>query len=86
MTESPGTSDSNDPHTDRLETKIMNTTFSYACKDYPGMEDCPGCFVTESREELRQLIELHARVAHGEDPSAWSDEDKATLERLIRTD
>ena len=63
----------------------MTTSFSYACKDYPGMESCPGHFVAESRDELWQLVELHARVAHGEDPSAWSADDRVTLEGLIRT-
>lgn len=62
----------------------MTRVYSYACRDYPGMEKCAGRFVAESREELRQLVELHARIAHGEDPSAWSAEDKATLEKLIR--
>jgi hypothetical protein len=54
--------------------------------DYPGMEGCPGRFVAESRKELWQLVELHARVAHGEDPAAWTAEDKAVLEDLIRTE
>ena len=63
----------------------MTTTFSYACRDYPGMEGCPGQFTAETRDELWQLVELHARVAHDEEPSAWSADEKTMLEKLIRT-
>jgi len=63
----------------------MPTTYSYACKEYPGMESCPGHFVADSEKEIWQLVELHARVAHGEDPSAWSEDDRAVLGELIRT-
>lgn len=63
----------------------MTTTYSYACKDYPGMENCPGHFVAESEEEIWQLVALHAQFAHGEDPSAWTADDKDTLKELIRT-
>ena len=63
----------------------MNTTYSYACKDYPEMEACPGHFVAETEDELWKLMELHASVAHGEDHSAWSAEDRAYLETLIKT-
>lgn len=62
----------------------MTTNYSYACRDYPGMEACPGHFVAESKAEIWQLLELHARVAHGEDPSAWSAEDRAELRKLIK--
>mgnify|MGYP000545469496 CR=1 FL=1 len=62
----------------------MNQTFSYACKDYPGMEECPGKFVAQTEEELWKHMELHAAVAHGEDPSAWSAEDREQLRTLIR--
>ncbi len=63
----------------------MATTYSYACKDYPGMEACPGHFVAETEDEVWKIMELHASVAHDEDPSAWSDEDKAYLKTLIKT-
>ena len=63
----------------------MATTYSYACKDYPGMEACPGHFVAETEDEVRKIMELHASDAHDEDPSAWSDEDKAYLKTLIKT-
>lgn len=60
------------------------TTYSFSCSDFPGMEGCPGHFVAESREEVRKLAELHAAIAHGEDPAQWSDEDKAMVAELIR--
>ena len=44
----------------------MQKAYSYACKDYPGMEKCPGRFYAETEGELWKLIELHASVAHGE--------------------
>lgn len=63
----------------------MKTAYSYACKDYPELEECPGHFVAQTEDEIWKLIELHASVAHGEDPAAWSDEDRAYLETLIKT-
>lgn len=61
----------------------MTSKHSYACKDYPGMETCPGRFVAETEDELWKLMELHASVAHGEDPRQWSDEDRKYLKTLI---
>lgn len=61
------------------------TAYSFACGDYPGMEGCPGQVQAETEAELWQLIETHARVAHGEDVSAWSDEEKAQVRKLIRS-
>lgn len=61
----------------------MNTIYSYTCSTYPGMETCPGRFRAASKDELWKLIELHASVAHGEDPVAWTLEDKAQIETLI---
>ncbi len=49
------------------------------------MEACPGYFVAETEAELLKLVELHASVAHGEDPAAWSDDDRAYLKTLIKT-
>jgi predicted small metal-binding protein len=60
-------------------------TDSYACSDYPGMETCAGRFEAESHDELWQHIELHASVAHGEDPGAWSADDVATIKDLIKS-
>lgn len=63
----------------------MGTTYSYACKDFPGMEGCPGHFTAATEDELWKLIELHASLAHGEDPSTWPAEDVAQLKALVRT-
>ena len=63
----------------------MATTYSYACKEFPGMEECPGQFTAETEDELWKLIELHASIAHGEDPAAWPAEDVTQLKALIKT-
>ena len=63
----------------------MKTIYSYACKDYPGMDQCPGYFRAETIDEIWKLIELHAKTAHGEDPSAWTAKDKDYLTALIKT-
>jgi hypothetical protein len=60
--------------------------YSYACKDYPGMEACPGRFYVETEDELWKHIELHASVAHNEDPTMWSSEDRAQVKALIKTE
>ncbi len=60
--------------------------YSYACKDYPGVEGCPGRVQAETEDELWKLIELHATIAHGEDPGAWSEEDRAQLKALIKSE
>lgn len=62
----------------------MTKSYTYACKDYPEMEACPGKVTAETKAEVWQLMELHARVAHGEDPAAWSADDRTFLDRLIR--
>lgn len=64
----------------------MKTIYSYACKDYPGMESCSGLFYAESEEEVWQHMELHASVAHQENPAEWSAEDKAYLKGLIKSE
>lgn len=64
----------------------MTTKFSYACRDYPGMEACPFHVTTESQDELVKLVEMHASLAHGEDPSQWSEEDRAYLMTLVKTE
>lgn len=58
--------------------------YSFSCKDYPGMGICPGSFVAETEEELCRHIELHGKLAHQEDPAAWSREEKDQIKRLIR--
>ena len=62
----------------------MTSKHSYACKDYPEMETCPGYFVAETEDEIWKLMELHASVAHGEDPGQWSDGDRKYLKTLIK--
>jgi len=64
----------------------MRTVYSYECKDYPGMEECPGRFSAVTEDEVWKHIELHAAVAHGEDPSAWPAEDKGYLKTLIKAE
>lgn len=64
----------------------MNPTYSYACKDCEGMEACPGYFVAETEEELWKLMELHASVAHDEDPNSWDGEVRDYLKTLIKTE
>ena len=61
------------------------TAYSFACGDYPGMKGCPGKFQAETEDELHQLIEKHASIAHGEDVSSWSEEEKAQVKALIKT-
>lgn len=62
----------------------MPTIYSYACKDYPGMEGCPAQFRAATEDEIIKLVELHASVAHGEDPAAWTAKDRALLNSLIK--
>jgi hypothetical protein len=50
------------------------------------MEACPGHFVAGSEDEIWKLMELHASLAHGEEPSAWSDEDRRDLKALIKSE
>ncbi|MDX8493991.1 DUF1059 domain-containing protein [Mesorhizobium sp. VK22B] len=57
--------------------------YTYRCKDYPGMEACPGSFTAESAEEVMKHVELHAKSAHGEDPSQWSQDDRKQLEEML---
>ena len=60
-------------------------TRSYACKDYPGMESCPARFEAASDDELMKHIELHASVAHQEDPRSWPSEERSKLKSLMKT-
>ena len=58
--------------------------YSYDCRDYAGMEECPGSFVAASEEDVFKHVELHAREAHGEDPAKWSEEEAQMVKDLIR--
>ena len=64
----------------------MKTIYTYACKDYPGMESCPGRFYTETEEEIWRHLELHASVAHQENPAEWTTEDRVYLKTLIKSE
>ncbi len=64
----------------------MATSYSFACKDFPGMEACPAHFHAETNDELWKIIELHAQLAHGENASEWPAEDIAQLKALIKTE
>ena len=64
----------------------MKTIYSYTCKDYPGLEECPGHFYAETDDELWKHIELHASVAHKEDPATWPAEERALVKTLIKTE
>jgi hypothetical protein len=57
--------------------------YTYRCRDYPGMEACPGSFTAETEAELWKHIELHAAAAHQENPEQWSSEDRETMKKLI---
>ena len=63
----------------------MATTFSYACCDCEGMEDCVGKVVAATEDEVWKLMELHAVVAHGEDPSTWDDDMRQYISTLIKS-
>ncbi len=67
-----------------MKESIVRTVYSYACKDYPGMEACPGHFTAGTEAEIIKLVELHASVGHGENPAQWSAEDRAYLKTLIK--
>ena len=62
----------------------MANAFSYACRDCEGMEACPASVVAETKEEVWKLIELHAQVAHNENPSDWDGETREYLATLIK--
>ncbi len=57
--------------------------YSYACKNYPGNETCPGRFHAQTQDEVWKLVELHAKLAHNENPDAWSPDDRAQVKALI---
>ena len=57
--------------------------YTYRCRDYPGMEACPANFTAETASEVMKHVELHAEVAHGEDPKQWSKDDRDQLQKLI---
>jgi len=62
----------------------MSNAYSYACADCEGMETCPGNVTASTEDEVWKLMELHAVLAHGEDPSSWDDETRQYLGALIK--
>jgi len=64
----------------------MTTIFSYPCKDYQGMETCPGRFYAEKEDEVWRHMELHASLADQEDPTVWTAEDCKSLKGLVKTE
>jgi hypothetical protein len=64
----------------------MTTIYSYAGKDCEGMESCPGKVIASTEGEVWKLMELHAVVAHGEDPSSWNDATRQYLGTLIKSE
>ncbi len=64
----------------------MAHAYSYTCRDCEGMEACPASMVAETKDELWQLVELHARVAHNEDPAEWDRETRDYLGTLIKAE
>lgn len=67
-------------------TGNMVMVCSYACKDFEGMEGCPGKMVAATEQELWKLIEVHAAVAHGEDVSTWDEMTRLAVAKLIKTE
>ncbi len=63
----------------------MASTYTYACRDCEGMEACPASFTAETEDELWQLMGLHARIAHQEDPKDWDRETVDYLKTLVKT-
>ena len=69
-----------------LVFKAFSGLYSYTCKDYPGIEACPGYFFAEIEDEVCRLAELHASVAPNEGPSEYSDADWEYLKTLIKSE
>jgi Protein of unknown function (DUF1059) len=61
----------------------MPNAFSYACRDCEGMENCPASVVAATKAEVWKLVELHAQLAHGEDPTEWDQGTRDYLATLI---
>ena len=50
------------------------------------MESCPGKVIAETEDEVWKLMELHAVIAHGEDPGSWDDKTRVYLQTLIKSE
>jgi len=62
----------------------MTKAYSYSCRDCEGMEACPATVVAETEAEIWQLMELHARIAHDENPADWDKGTRDYLGTLIK--
>ena len=62
----------------------MADAFSYSCSDCEGMEGCPATVVAATKAEVWKLMELHAQLAHGEDPRDWDGDTRAYLATLVK--
>ncbi|MGX9178735.1 DUF1059 domain-containing protein [Mesorhizobium sp. BHbdii] len=62
----------------------MSHGLHISLQDYPGNEACPASFTAATEEEAMKHVELHGKLAHGEDPSQWSPEDRQQVKKLIR--
>ncbi|MGR3624174.1 DUF1059 domain-containing protein [Pseudophaeobacter sp.] len=62
----------------------MSNAFRYACSDCEGMEACRASVIAETREEVWELIKLHARIAHGESEADWDTATRTYLDTLIK--
>ena len=63
----------------------MTKAYSYSCRHCEGMEACPASLVAETKHEVWTLMELHAQVAHEENPADWEGETREYLATLIRS-
>ena len=63
---------------------MMTKAYSYACRDCEGMEACSASVTAETKEEVWDLMGLHARIAHGENPDDWDAETRTYLDSLIK--
>jgi hypothetical protein len=59
-------------------------SLNYRCTEYPGMEGCVGAFTAKTEDELWSHIELHGRLAHGEDPEKWTEQERRLVKQIIR--
>jgi predicted small metal-binding protein len=62
------------------------SVYSYACAEFPGMEECPARFRASTEAELWQHLELHAQLAHGEDVRSWPPDIVEQVRSLVKTE
>lgn len=62
----------------------MTNAYAYSCRECEGMEACPASIVAATQEEVWRLMELHAKVAHGEDPAEWDADTRDYLGTLVK--